>query len=76
MSKLDAVIERIRQLPPERQDAAAAELEFWLNHIDEAGESLLTDEQWAEVEQALADDNEPTISHEELFASLRSPAST
>jgi hypothetical protein len=69
MTKLDLVLERIRQLPQERQEALAREMEFWLDH--DGGGSLLTEEQWAEVEAALKDENEPVIPHDEVFASLR-----
>ena len=69
MTKLDLVLERIRKLSPERQEAIAEEIDFRLDHEEEG--SLLTDEQWAEVEAALADDSEPTSSHEEVFARLR-----
>ena len=37
---------------------------------EEAGGSLLTDEQWAEVEQSIADEDEPVSSHEDVFARL------
>ena len=66
MSKLDNVIERIRQLPQERQDALAAKMEVMLNHDD--GESLLTDEQWAEVQAELDDPNPELVPHEQVVA--------
>lgn len=66
MTKLDLVIERVRQLPQERQDAIAAELEFILDHDD--GESVLTDEQDAELARRLADPNRKYLSHEEVGA--------
>ncbi len=69
MTKLDLVLARIRQLPPEQQEAFAAEIEYALDHRGDG--SLLTDEQWAEVEAALADESEPTSAHEEVFARLR-----
>lgn len=67
MTKLDLVLERIRQLPPERQEMIAVEMEFWLDH-DEGGESLLTDEQWAEVAAELANPSPDLIPHEQVVA--------
>ena len=69
MTKLDLVVERIRQLPQEQQDVIVAEMEFLIEH---GAESMLTDEQWAEVDAALADKNEPSAPHEEVFSRLRS----
>ena len=57
MTKLDLVLARIRKLPPERQEAMAVQIDFMLE--DEAQGSILTDAQWAEVEAALADKDEP-----------------
>jgi len=71
MTKLDVVLARIRQLPPEQQEALAAEIEYALNH--RGSESVLTDEQWADVEAALVDESEPVSTHEEVFARLRNP---
>jgi len=68
MSKLDAVLERIRQLPQDRQDAIAVDLEFMLE--DEEKGPLLTDEQWAELERRLADPNPDYIPHEEVVAAF------
>jgi hypothetical protein len=68
MSKIDLIFERIRKLPPDRQEELAAEIDVLLD--EDAHESLLTDEQWAEVEAALADDSEPTLTHQEVFARL------
>lgn len=69
MTKLDLVIERIRQLPQAEQDVIIAEMEFLLEH---GSESLLTDEQWAEVDAALADKDEPSAPHDDVFSRLRS----
>jgi hypothetical protein len=41
---------------------------------EERGESLLSDEQWAEVEAALANESEAASSHEDVFARLKTPA--
>ena len=72
MTKLDLVLARIRQLPPEQQEALAAEIEYALN--SQGLESQLTDAQWAEVEGALVDDSEPVSTHEDVFARLRNQA--
>lgn len=69
MTKLDAVLERIRQLPQERQDMIAIDLEFILE--DEERGAPLTGEQWAEVEIALANDDEEVIPHEHVTAQAR-----
>ncbi|MFN3464342.1 MAG: hypothetical protein ACK4X1_09710 [Terricaulis sp.] len=69
MTKLDLVLARIRQLPPEQQEALAEQIEYALDH--QGADSLLTDAQWAEVEAALADDSEPVSPHEDVFARLR-----
>lgn len=66
MTKLELVLERIRQLPQDRQDAIAADLETLL--WDEQQETLLTDEQWAEVEAELANPNQEFIPHEQIVA--------
>lgn len=52
MTKLDLVLERIRKLPRERQDALATEMEFWLDF--DGGEDPLSPEQWAEMERRSA----------------------
>lgn len=67
MTKLDQVLERIRALPPERQEAMAVQIDFLL---EDEGESLLTDEQWARVEAALANKDEPVVEHDDVFARL------
>jgi hypothetical protein len=66
MTKLEIVLERIRQLPQDRQDAIAADLEILLR--DEEQGSLLTDEQWAEVKAELANPDQEYIPHEEIVA--------
>lgn len=70
MTKLDLVLARIRQLPPEQQEAFAEQIEFALDS-QTAGGSLLTEAQWAEVEAALADESETVSTHEDVFARLR-----
>lgn len=66
MTKLDLVLERIRQLPPERQEMLAAEMEFWLDHDERAFH--LSVEQEAELARRLSDPDRKYVSHEELGA--------
>lgn len=68
MTKFDLLLSRIRKLPPERQDALAIQIDFMLD--DEEGESILTDEQWAQVEAARANKTEPVTPHEQVFSRL------
>lgn len=65
----DLILERIRKLPRERQEAIADQIDGLLEE-EETGASVLTDAQWAKVEAALAEKNEPVVSHEALFARL------
>jgi hypothetical protein len=65
MTKLDLVLARIRQLPPDKQDYIAAEIEFILDHHDGEG-PLLTDEQWADLRRRAEEDQGPAISHEDI----------
>jgi hypothetical protein len=67
MTKLDLVLARIRQLPPDRQETIAVEIEFMLDHDGDEG-SLLTDEQWAEVEEELRNPDPNPIPHEDIVA--------
>ncbi len=69
MTKLDLVLARIRKLPPEQQEAVAEEIDFFLEAVEQPG-GALTDAQWAEVKAALADQDEPTLSHDDVFARL------
>lgn len=68
MTKLDLVLARLRQLPPDRQEALAVEIDFWLE--SEARGSAFTDEQWAEIELTFDDDREE-IPHEQVVAEMR-----
>ena len=68
MTKLDLVLARIRQLPPEQQEAFAEQIEFALN--SQGSESVLTDEEWAEIEPTL-DDDQAEIPHEQVVAEMR-----
>jgi hypothetical protein len=69
MTKLDLLLQRIRKLPPEQQEVVAEEIDFILEGVEQPG-SALTAVRWAEVRAALADKNEPTSSHEDVFARL------
>jgi len=66
MSKqLDEVIARLRELPEDRQQAAAVVLLDFLDHDEE--EIELTPEQIAEIEAALKDDDVATDEEVEAF---------
>jgi hypothetical protein len=69
MTKLDLVLARIKQLPPEKQEYFAMEIEFMLDHDD--GESRLTDEQWAEVQAELAQEDSEEIPHTQVVREMR-----
>lgn len=69
MTKIDLALARIARLPLDRQEAIAMELEYLLDG-EESGESLLTDEQWAEVQRRLHDVADATLSHQEVVRSL------
>lgn len=68
MTKLDLVLARLSKLSPERQEAIAEEIDFLLEDEEQGG--ILTDAQWARVEAALADKDEPVSTHEDVFARL------
>lgn len=68
MTKLELVLERLRALPKARQEAIADEIDFIIDDGDEG--SVLTDAQWAQVEAALRNVDEPTSAHDEVFARL------
>jgi hypothetical protein len=68
MTKLDLVLARIRKLPPEQQEAIAAEIDLRLDH--EAGGSAFSDEEWAQIE-ATMDNDGTTIPHEQIVAEVR-----
>jgi hypothetical protein len=65
MTKLDLVLARIKQLPPEKQEYFAMEIEFMLDHDDGEG-PFLTDEQWADLRRRAEEDQGPPISHEDI----------
>ena len=69
MTKLDLLLARIRKLSPEQQEAVVEEIDLIVEGAEDGG-SVLTDEQWAQVEAALANRGEPTSTHEDVFARL------
>ncbi len=69
MTKLDLVLDRIRKLPPERQEQLAIEIDFILDD-EEKNDSVLTDAQWAQVRAAIANTDEAVSTHEDVFARL------
>jgi hypothetical protein len=68
MTKLDLVLARIRQLSPEQQETFAEQIEFALD--SQSGGSLLTDEEWAEIEPTL-DEDQDEIPHAQVVAEMR-----
>ena len=68
MTKLDLVLARLRQLPVDRQEAIAEEIDLWIE--SEARGSAFTHEQWAEIERTFDDDSEE-IPHEQVVAEMR-----
>jgi hypothetical protein len=67
MADLDPTIESLRALPKGEQDALAAQIDLIL---DAGDESLLTDEQWVEIEARL-DANESFTPHTEVVKAFR-----
>ena len=69
MSKLlDEAIAEVRKLPASEQDAAAGALIEYLAH---RGETLLSDDQLAEVRRRRADPDQEIVSHIEARAFIR-----
>ena len=68
MSKLDLVLERVRQLPSERQDMIALEIDLLLSEEAEGG--LLTDAQWADLRERMALPQGDPIAHAEIVAEM------
>jgi hypothetical protein len=70
MSKLDAVIDRLKALPEEEQVRLAWKIEGLLE--ESAQETLgLTDAEWAEIERRRADPQETLIDQAEAVAAFR-----
>ncbi|MEZ5960058.1 MAG: hypothetical protein R3C30_06470 [Hyphomonadaceae bacterium] len=68
MTKLDLVLARLKQLPADRQEALAAEIEFLLE--DDGRQTVLTPEQRAELTRRLADPNPDYAAHEDVVAAF------
>lgn len=70
MSKLDAVIDRLKALPEEEQVRLVWKIEGLLE--EPAQETLgLTDAEWAEIERRRADPQETLIDQAEAVAAFR-----
>lgn len=67
MTKLD-VLSRIKDLPLQRQEWIAVEIEFLL---DDLSESALTDDQWRKVEAGLANEDAEEIPHAQVVRETR-----
>jgi hypothetical protein len=67
MTRLEAAIDRLRALPEGEQDMLAAEIEALLAEPA----SLLSAEQWAEVEIELDSDDGVRISHNDAMLRMR-----
>jgi|GEM_PF-1741433 len=66
MTKLDLVLARLRDLPPDRQEVIAVEIEFMLDH--DTREPVLTPEQEAELARRLGDPDRKYVSHDDVAA--------
>ena len=66
-TRIDAAIDRIRALPEAEQDMIAAEIELLLAEPA----SMLTMEQWAEVEVELDSDDGVRLTHNEVMLRMR-----
>lgn len=66
-TRIDAAIDRIRALPEAEQDMIAAEIELLLAEPA----SMLTMEQWAEVEVELDSDDGMRLSHNDVMLRMR-----
>ena len=67
MTRLDLVLERIRQLPQAQQDAIAADLELAVDDFTDP-DGRLSDEQWADLRQRMAEPQGEYIPHEQIVA--------
>ena len=63
--QLAEAISRLRELPEERQQAAALMI---LDFIDHGEDDVLTAEQWAEIERRLDEEDDEIASDEEVKA--------
>ena len=67
MTRMEAAIERLQALPEAEQEMLAAEIEALLSEPA----SMLTPEQWAEVEVELDSDDGVRLTHNEVMLRLR-----
>lgn len=68
MTKLDLVLARIKQLPADRQEALAAEIEYLLE--DDGRHSVLTAEQREELTRRLQDAQPDYLPHNDVVAAF------
>lgn len=66
-TRIDAVIDRLRALPEAEQEMIAAEIELLLAEPA----SMLTMEQWSEVEAELDNDDGVRLSHNDVMLRMR-----
>lgn len=64
MTKLDLVLERIRKLPPEQQEAVVTEVGLMLDEVESGGQLSAAQEQ--EIARRLGDQNRRYMSHEDV----------
>jgi hypothetical protein len=67
MSRLEAAIERLRALSADEQEKLASEIENLLSEPT----SILSREQWLEVEQELDTDDGVRLPHSEVMSRMR-----
>jgi hypothetical protein len=67
MTRMEAVIERLQALPEAEQEMISAEIEALLSEPA----SMLTPEQWAEVEVELDSDDGVRLTHNDVMLRLR-----
>jgi hypothetical protein len=67
MTRIEAAIDRLRALPEAEQDMIAAEIEMLLTEPA----SVLTPQQWAEVEVELDSDDGIRLTHNEVMLRMR-----
>ncbi len=66
-TRIEAAIDRLRALPEAEQDMLAAEIELLLSEPA----SMLTMEQWGEVEAELDNDDGIRLSHNDVMLRMR-----
>ena len=67
MTRIEAAIERLRALPEAEQEMLAAEIELLLSEPA----SLLTPQQWIEVETELDGDDGVRLTHNDVMLRMR-----